>query len=86
MKTRLLHGFILTDEIQRTLYNLWFFQKILVFCRPDEYEERVVRDIIKFDFEVLDKKQVPFRIQNEFLALAQKGRSFDDFIYSLQVA
>jgi len=85
-KSKTMHGFTLTPDIQGSLYNLWFNHKIIKHKDLDEYDVKTIRDNISGAFDELDKEKVPFSIQNKILELSEKGESFEDFIDALKAA
>lgn len=70
------------EQVISLLRSLWFH---LIALKKEEnfLEKEVIRDSVQYIFNELDKRKVLFRIQNEIIALAENGESFEDNINNL---
>ena len=50
-------------QLESLAYNLF----ILRFKEEDEYNKKVLRDTVKFTFDILDSLNVPYWVQNEII-------------------
>lgn len=50
-------------QLESLAYNLF----VLRFREEDEYNKKILRDTIKFTFDVLDNLNVPYWVQNEII-------------------
>lgn len=77
---RILKVHIADMEVRKLLYNLWFNRKVLRRNNPSEKDRERIRDNVQYSLRELDKFKVPFFVQNQIIALAEDGESFDEYI------